>query len=83
MNIQGSRLGDDSEEDTPVPIPNTEVKLFSADGSWGPPPARVGRCRAFDFYRRGVEHARIYIFEFASAYRSSSCLNDHSESGMV
>ena len=23
--------GDYSEEDTPVPIPNTEVKLFSAD----------------------------------------------------
>ena len=30
--------GGDSEEDTPVPIPNTEVKLFSADGSWGDPP---------------------------------------------
>ena len=26
---------DDSGEDTPVPIPNTEVKLSSADGSWG------------------------------------------------
>jgi hypothetical protein len=38
MNIQGSRLGGDSEEDTPVPIPNTEVKLFSADGSWGATP---------------------------------------------
>ena len=25
--------GGDSEEDTPVPIPNTEVKLLSADGS--------------------------------------------------
>ena len=23
------------EEGTPVPIPNTEVKLFSADGTWG------------------------------------------------
>jgi hypothetical protein len=23
-----------SKEDTPVPIPNTEVKLFSADGTW-------------------------------------------------
>jgi hypothetical protein len=44
-----SRLGDDGEEVTPVPIPNTEVKLFSADGSWGFPPARVGRCRAFIF----------------------------------
>ena len=26
--------GDDSKEVTPVPMPNTEVKLFSADGSW-------------------------------------------------
>ena len=26
--------GNDGEEVTPVPIPNTEVKLFSADGTW-------------------------------------------------
>ena len=26
--------GGDSEEDTPVPIPNTEVKLFSVECSW-------------------------------------------------
>ncbi len=32
-----------SEEVTPVPMPNTEVKLFSADGSWGLAPVRVGR----------------------------------------
>ena len=38
--------GDDSEEVTPVPIPNTEVKLFSADGSWGFLPVRVGRRQA-------------------------------------
>jgi hypothetical protein len=37
------RSSDDGEEATPVPIPNTEVKLFSADGSWGFPPVRVGR----------------------------------------
>ncbi len=29
MNISGS----DGKEVTPVPIPNTEVKLFSADGT--------------------------------------------------
>ena len=38
--------GDDGEKVTPVPIPNTEVKLLSADGSWGFPPVRVGRRRA-------------------------------------
>ena len=26
-------FGGDGEEETPVPIPNTEVKLFSADGT--------------------------------------------------
>ena len=29
---------DNSGEETPVPIPNTEVKLSSADGSWGQRP---------------------------------------------
>ncbi len=42
--------GGDSEEVTPVPMPNTEVKLFSADGSWGFPPVRVGRCQAKQKY---------------------------------
>ncbi len=42
--------GSDGEEATPVPIPNTEVKLFSADGSWGFPPVRVGRCQAYLFF---------------------------------
>jgi hypothetical protein len=27
-------------------MPNTEVKLFSADGSWGFPPVRVGHRQA-------------------------------------
>ena len=27
--------GDDGEEEPPVPMPNTEVKLFSADGNGG------------------------------------------------
>ena len=29
-----STSGDDGIEDPPVPIPNTEVKLNSADGTW-------------------------------------------------
>ena len=32
-----------------VPIPNTEVKLSSADGSWDLVPVRVGRCQAILF----------------------------------
>ena len=30
-----NKFGYYSKEDTPVPIPNTEVKLLSADGTWG------------------------------------------------
>ena len=41
--FQLNKWSDDGKEVTPVPIPNTEVKLFSADGSWGLPPVRVGR----------------------------------------
>ena len=33
-NVDSTICGDYSEEDTPVPIPNTEVKLLSADDTW-------------------------------------------------
>ncbi len=42
--------GSDSEEVTPVPMPNTAVKLFSADGSWGIAPVRVGRRQAHNVF---------------------------------
>ena len=32
--LQKRLCGYYSKEDTPVPIPNTEVKLLSADGTW-------------------------------------------------
>ncbi len=32
------KSSDDGKEVTPVPIPNTAVKLFSADGTWGEAP---------------------------------------------
>ena len=38
--------GDDGKKVTPVPMPNTGVKLLSADGSEGFPFVRVGRRRA-------------------------------------
>ena len=41
--------GDDGKKDPPVSIPNTAVKLLSAECSWGLPPVRLGRCRAI-FY---------------------------------
>ena len=46
MNSQVNKSGSNGEKVTPVPIPNTEVKLLSADGSWGIPPVRVGRRQA-------------------------------------
>ena len=44
--FQKIKCGDDGKKDTPVPISNTEVKLLSADSSWGFLPASVGRCHA-------------------------------------
>ena len=41
-------FGDHSELDPPDPIPNSEVKRFSADGSVGSPHVRVGHCQAFN-----------------------------------
>ena len=38
--------GDDGKKDPPVSIPNTAVKLLSADGSWTLDPVRVGRRHA-------------------------------------
>ena len=47
--------GDGSKKDTPVPMPNTAVKLLSADGSWTFGPVRVGRCHAlFNFNHSAI-----------------------------
>ena len=54
LSEQAQESGDDGEEVTPVPIPNTEVKLFSADGSRGLPPVRVGRRRADRSFPMGM-----------------------------
>ena len=40
-------LSDDSLGDTPVPMPNTEVKTWNAGSSWGLPPVRYGSRLAF------------------------------------
>ena len=34
LRVQPLISGDNSEEATPVPIPNTEVKLLSAEDTW-------------------------------------------------
>ena len=47
--------GDHSEEVTPVPIPNTEVKGLSGNGSVAIGHVRVARCRDY-FLARGPDH---------------------------
>ena len=44
--IKESLCGDDGGKDPPVPIPNTAVKLPSAEDSEGFPFVKAGRCRA-------------------------------------
>ena len=46
LNKITPQCGGDSEKDTPVTMPNTEVKLLSADCSEGLPLVRVGRRHA-------------------------------------
>ena len=56
MNVCRQLSGGDGEKVTPVPIPNTEVKLLSADGSEGFPFARVGRCQTLGGLAQLGEH---------------------------
>ena len=54
--------GGDGKKVTPVPIPNTEVKLLSADCSEGFPFVRVGRCRAiFSFKNKFSKENNLQI----------------------
>ncbi len=47
VNRRTGLPGGNSKWEPPDPIPNSEVKLLSADGSTGFPSARVGHCQAF------------------------------------
>ncbi len=50
-------FGGDSEEVTPVPMPNTEVKLFSADGSRGVSPCESRTPPSFFYF---IYHVFVY-----------------------
>ncbi|MED1095632.1 hypothetical protein, partial [Bacillus capparidis] len=43
-----------------------EVKLFSADGSWGIPPVRVGRRQAHD--RKRISLSKLVFFCFRKLF---------------
>ena len=49
--FQKIKCGDDGKKDTPVPISNTEVKLLSADSSWGFPPCEGRTLPRFSIFR--------------------------------
>ena len=48
---QKIKCGDDGMKDTPVPISNTEVKLLSADSSWGIAPCEGRTLPRFIIFR--------------------------------
>src|SRR5215216_7288448 len=52
-------FGGDSEEDTPLPIPNREVKPLSADGTWASRPWESRSPPVFVLSRLGVGAAVI------------------------
>jgi hypothetical protein len=56
-----NKSGGDSEKVTPVPIPNTEVKLLSADGSWGFSPCESRTSPGIPLFRSSsvVEHSAV------------------------
>ena len=47
VNASTSLPGGNSEWEPPESIPNSEVKLLSADDSVGPPHVKVGHCQAY------------------------------------
>ena len=58
-------FGDHSELEPPDPIPNSEVKRFSADGSVGSPHVRVGHRQALIRKKPQVR----CVWGFFSSYR--------------
>ena len=58
-----SHSGDDGDEDPPVPIPNTEVKLIYGESSWHRAPARIANCRiSIKNDRFSVEKRSFFLY---------------------
>ena len=61
--LVGSHSGDDGDEDPPVPIPNTEVKLIYGESSWHRAPARIANCRiSIKNDRFSVEKRSFFLY---------------------
>ncbi len=62
MNSGKKDSGDDGEGETPVPIPNTEVKPFSADGTGG---ETLRESRSLpDYNYKNLVKCRVFYFPF-------------------
>ena len=60
-----SHSGDDGDEDPPVPIPNTEVKLIYGESSWHRAPARIANCRiSIKNDRFSVEKRSFFLYSY-------------------
>ena len=58
-----SHSGDNGDEDPPVPIPNTEVKLVYAESTWHRAPGRIGNCRiSIKNDRFSVEKRSFFLY---------------------
>tara|TARA_B100001057_G_scaffold130509_1_gene129522 strand:+ start:92 stop:304 length:213 start_codon:yes stop_codon:yes gene_type:complete len=53
--------GGDSNGDTPVPIPNTEVKPICADGTWGATP---WESRTLPTFKRKPREIGVFSYYF-------------------
>ena len=76
-------FGGNSEEDPPVPIPNTEVKLFSADGTawvtmWesrSPPNPLIKPLG--EYFAKGLFAFALFAFVFGQQQRRGSTRTHH------
>ena len=75
--------GDHSVVEPPVPIPNTEVKHCSADGSVAKGYVRVGRCQFNSLYfyimRKNTQSLQGVGFFCLNTYQELACLNTYQE----
>ena len=91
MNLTSKKSGDNSEEVTPVPISNTEVKLLSADDTWWEAawesrtlPVFVLQI-IFTIQRKDSSHAVFFSFGNVSTFRKygflRSCMRHRRKEG--
>jgi hypothetical protein len=57
--------GGNSKWEPPDPIPNSEVKLLSADDSLRPPHAKVGHRQALKYETPDTKVSGVFFFEAA------------------